>query len=154
MHPPVLLVPTTPADIALRLVSTVVELARALDAEVELLTVGPPLDAVDPHTGLAPTEAQRLEASNKLREATRTALARELATIQAAAHEVRVEVAHGSPTDAILHRANVLLPDFIVMGTSARTGLKRALLGSVAEGVLRRAPCPVVVVPPSAEGEG
>ena len=38
--------------------------------------------------------------------------------------------------------------DLIVMGTHGRTGLDRLLLGSVAEHVVRRAPCPVVTVPP------
>jgi nucleotide-binding universal stress UspA family protein len=36
--------------------------------------------------------------------------------------------------------------DLIVMGTHGRRGLRRALLGSVAEQVLRRAPCPVLTV--------
>ncbi len=36
--------------------------------------------------------------------------------------------------------------DLIVMGTHGRTGLKRVLLGSVAELVLRKAPCPVLTV--------
>jgi hypothetical protein len=34
----------------------------------------------------------------------------------------------------------------IVMGTHGLTGLKRVLMGSVAEGVAREAPCPVVIV--------
>ena len=36
--------------------------------------------------------------------------------------------------------------DLIVMGTHGRTGLKRLLLGSVAEAVVRHAPCPVLLV--------
>jgi nucleotide-binding universal stress UspA family protein len=47
--------------------------------------------------------------------------------------------------------------DLIVMGTHGRTGLKRALLGSVAEEVLRTAPCPVLTVNapvPMARGSG
>lgn len=36
--------------------------------------------------------------------------------------------------------------DLIVMGTHGRTGVKRALMGSVADRVLRSAPCPVLVV--------
>jgi nucleotide-binding universal stress UspA family protein len=40
--------------------------------------------------------------------------------------------------------------DLVVMGTHGRTGLGRALLGSVAEQVLREAPCPVMTVRPTA----
>jgi nucleotide-binding universal stress UspA family protein len=42
--------------------------------------------------------------------------------------------------------------DMIVMGTHGRTGLDRLLLGSVAERVVRRAPCPVLTVQPDHGG--
>jgi len=42
--------------------------------------------------------------------------------------------------------------DLIVMGTHGRTGLGRLLLGSVAESILRRAPCPVLTVGPKVCG--
>jgi nucleotide-binding universal stress UspA family protein len=42
--------------------------------------------------------------------------------------------------------------DLVVMGTRGRTGLSRALLGSVAERVVRHAPCPVMVVRSRAGG--
>jgi nucleotide-binding universal stress UspA family protein len=41
--------------------------------------------------------------------------------------------------------------DMIVMGTQGRTGLHRLLLGSVAERVIRQAPCPVLTVRPHPE---
>lgn len=44
-------------------------------------------------------------------------------------------------------------PDLIVMGTHGRTGVKRLLLGSVAEHLLRHANCPVVTVHSRAEKE-
>jgi nucleotide-binding universal stress UspA family protein len=43
--------------------------------------------------------------------------------------------------------------DLIVMGTHGRTGIKHALMGSVAEKVLRKATCPVLTVR-AAEGKG
>jgi len=48
--------------------------------------------------------------------------------------------------DAILKAAKAVRADLIVIGTHGRRGLSRALLGSVAEDVLRRAPCPVLTV--------
>jgi len=150
MRRPTLLVPTTPTDIAPKLVATVCELARGLGADIEVLTVVPALDAVDPHTTLTPSDDAVAKTLDQLTASTRAALAGPLAELEAAAHDVRVQVAHGGPVDAILARAHEIDPDYLVMGTAGRTGMRRALLGSVAEGVLRKAPCPVVVVPPGA----
>jgi len=53
----------------------------------------------------------------------------------------------GAPVDEILRLAAEIRPEFIVMGTHGRTGLGRVLMGSVAEGVVRGALVPVMVVP-------
>lgn len=50
----------------------------------------------------------------------------------------------GEPASAIVQLAEDEKVDFIVMGTHGRTGLLRLLMGSVAEAVVRRAPCPVI----------
>jgi len=68
---------------------------------------------------------------------------------------VRIEhrVAEGIASKEILRMAQTLKCDLIVMGTHGRTGLDRLLTGSVAEEVLRKASCPVLVVrmpPPQA----
>jgi nucleotide-binding universal stress UspA family protein len=57
-----------------------------------------------------------------------------------------VRVVGGDARDAILQAAGDLRADLIVIGTHGRRGLSRVLLGSVAEDVLRRAPCPVLAV--------
>ena len=49
----------------------------------------------------------------------------------------------GDPATEIVRVAADHSADVIVMGTHGRTGLSRLLLGSVAEAVLRKAPCPV-----------
>lgn len=54
--------------------------------------------------------------------------------------------------EEILLEAARTKADVIMMGTRGRSGLARALLGSVAEAVLRRAPVPVVVVPAAVLG--
>ena len=52
----------------------------------------------------------------------------------------------GDPATAIVEAAEETGADLVVMGTSGRTGLTRLLMGSVAEEVLRHAPCPVLTV--------
>jgi universal stress protein A len=51
----------------------------------------------------------------------------------------------GDPSTAIPQLAADEGVELIVMGTHGRTGLLRLLMGSVAEAVVRRAPCPVLV---------
>lgn len=58
----------------------------------------------------------------------------------------RRQVVIGRPTRAILAAAASLGADLVVVGTHGRTGLPHALLGSVAEQVIRAAPCPVLTV--------
>jgi nucleotide-binding universal stress UspA family protein len=59
-----------------------------------------------------------------------------------------VAVALGHPADAIVRVAQERGVDLIVMSTHGRTGLQHVLLGSVAEKVVRLAPCPVLTVKP------
>jgi len=49
----------------------------------------------------------------------------------------------GEPAPAIVHLAEEEKVDLIVMGTHGHTGLMRLLMGSVAEEIVRKAPCPV-----------
>lgn len=59
----------------------------------------------------------------------------------------------GSPAEEILQFAEQEGIDLIVMGSHGRTGLSRLLMGSIAEGVMRRASCPVLVVKQPATAE-
>ena len=52
----------------------------------------------------------------------------------------------GDPATAIAQLAQEEQVELIVMGTHGRTGLMRLLMGSVAEAVVRRAPCPVLTL--------
>ena len=63
-------------------------------------------------------------------------------TDRGVACEHRLEI--GDPVAEILRVAAEQNVDLIVMGTHGRSGLKRLVLGSVAEAIVRRAPCPVV----------
>lgn len=56
------------------------------------------------------------------------------------------KVLEGRPADLIVDHAQAVKADLIVMGSLGRTGLERLLVGSVAERVVRLAPCPVLIV--------
>jgi nucleotide-binding universal stress UspA family protein len=91
-------------------------------------------------------EAQRKWAEDTLAQRA-TALAAEGVTARGV---VRV----GAPWSEIVNLAREEHADMIVMGTQGRTGLDRLLLGSVAERVIRQAPCPVLTVRPTQERKG
>jgi nucleotide-binding universal stress UspA family protein len=57
----------------------------------------------------------------------------------------------GDPAGEIVRIATEEQVEMIVLGTHGRTGMVRFLMGSVAEAIVRRAPCPVLVYRESAE---
>jgi nucleotide-binding universal stress UspA family protein len=61
--------------------------------------------------------------------------------------ESRYFVESGDPVDAILRVAKEHAPDAIVLAASSRGRINRAFHGSTADKLIRRAPCPVVVLP-------
>jgi nucleotide-binding universal stress UspA family protein len=61
---------------------------------------------------------------------------------------VETATAVGEPAHEIVEYAARQAADLLVLGTHGRTGLTHALMGSVAERVVRKAPCPVLTVRP------
>jgi len=116
-------------------------LARDYNARLVLLHVLPPPMVI--YAG-GPVPAETWPNIEEARE--------KLHQLEGQAHQVRVEsqVMEGDPVDLILRAAEETHSDIIVMGTHGRTALARLLLGSVAELVLRRAPCPVLTAKPLA----
>jgi nucleotide-binding universal stress UspA family protein len=93
---------------------------------------------VDDHGAL--TEAQRRELEDRLRA---------LIPPEAAAVPVSLSIVDGGQADtAIVQEANRVGADAICLGSHGHSGLIRAVLGSVAESVVRRAQRPVLVVRP------
>jgi nucleotide-binding universal stress UspA family protein len=113
------------------------ELGRSLGADVALVHVNDPGYVGD--TGIPPKEliAQAEQDSRRLFAGFHELLA--LPT--SAQHFMRT----GAPAEAIVSTAKEWPADLIVIASHGRTGVRRALLGSVAEGVMRNAPCPVLV---------
>lgn len=81
-----------------------------------------------------------------LREGAQARLEKLAKTKHELAPIVKVNVVSGEPRDAILEASKRCEADLIVIGSHGRRGLSRLVLGSVAEAVVRRAECPVLVV--------
>jgi nucleotide-binding universal stress UspA family protein len=118
--------------------------ADKFDAELYLLHVVQDLALFVPE---AVTNAPPLiPPLDQLTAAVHEAMDRLIDSHQLRRFTVHSEVREGSPFYEITRFAKELDIDLIIMGTHGRTGLVHVLLGSVAEKVVRKAPCPVLTV--------
>ena len=83
-------------------------------------------------------------------EDVRAEMARLLPMDEADGITVTLVARAGQAASVIIDQAVESSSDLIVMGTHGRTGFSRLLMGSVAEKVVRQAPCPVLTIPPAA----
>ena len=65
--------------------------------------------------------------------------------VEEAGRPVEMVIVRGTPFREIIETAKTKQVDLIVMGTHGRTGMQHLFIGSVAERVVRLAPCPVLV---------
>lgn len=80
-------------------------------------------------------------------------LERRREALEGLALRARRKVVVGVPAEVIAAEAQAEQADLIVMGTHGRTGLSHVLVGSVAEAVIRKAPCPVLAVKVNRDGQ-
>ena len=121
-----------------------VSMAAWYEAAVTVLHVLP--DTVVPASELA-YMANPMLLDPALREAIQADLSSLVAPARRVGLHAEGELREGKPAAEIVRVAQQLHADLIVMGTHGRSGFQRWVLGSVAETVLRRAPCPVLTVP-------
>ena len=91
-----------------------------------------------------------LDLERSVREAANKQLAAWAERVRKAGVPVESSTSAEAPSEAIVHCAEKIGADLIVMGTRGLTGLKHVLLGSTAERVVRggAAICPMLIVPP------
>jgi nucleotide-binding universal stress UspA family protein len=127
--------------------ATAIRLALRLSAELHVVHVyEAPSAELPPHAlPLVTTYVEELrhDAAGKLGEVRARALA--------AGITAETEAEPGPCVEAISERAEEIRADLIVVGTEGRSGVRRFLLGSIAEGVARHAPCSVLAVRPGPE---
>lgn len=119
-------------------------LAQKFEARLTLLHVVAPILVPLPGDALVPPMRQADLAD--IADACRERLTRTAGDLAEKGIEVACQVTSGVPYLEILRMAEELHADMIVMGTHGRSGLVHLMIGSVAERVVRKAPCAVLTV--------
>jgi nucleotide-binding universal stress UspA family protein len=142
-----ILAPTDFSDDSKLALSYAVELAQKFSAEIVVVHVDQPLAPVmmselnpglDVSTMNRIAEEQRMLALRELDQTT--------ARLREQGSKARSLMRVGAPFLEIINSAVSENADLIVMGTHGRSGLAHVLMGSVAERVVRKAPCPVLTI--------
>ena len=136
------LVPTDFSAYADQALAYAIALAQKLQARLTLLHVFhlSPLGVGEMPPAVLTATLQEME-TNAHQQMQET-----LARVHQAGMQADSAIIEGLPFQTILDTAHARGVDLIVMGTHGRTGLTHVLMGSVAEKVVRLAPCPVLVV--------
>jgi nucleotide-binding universal stress UspA family protein len=144
-----ILVPVDFSEGAQPAIELAATMARKFGSSVELLHVWQPPPLIPLPIVVMPSspEAQPVN-MEELARTTAGAQMKEIVTRlrDQGIAEVQSRVGVGSPAHEIVELAALGHFDLIVMGTHGRTGLAHAVVGSVAEKVVRRAKCPVLTV--------
>jgi nucleotide-binding universal stress UspA family protein len=143
MSADVLLVPLDYTGCAWEVAAQAADLASRLGARVVLqyavqLPTGVAAETAATPAGIPSLEALQRDAHDQLSALAQVFLEKRV--------DVRYRVDVGPPVEAILEAAREEAATMVVMGTHGRRGVIRFFLGSVAEQVIRRAPCPVLTV--------
>lgn len=140
--PRTILVATDFSEYADQALAYAVDLAAQLDGTIHLVhAVSVPMIGV-PELGVAYSSMIMESATSEAQNALDARVARYRDRVSLA--PARIEI--GDPREVIDRVAAEIDAQLIVMGTHGRRGLRRMLLGSVAETVVRSAPCPVLTV--------
>jgi len=137
------LVPTDFSDDALKAVHAARDLLRHFDDARLILLHAFNLPVEYTAYGPIPTSVNYLEDAGIEAEQQLTRIAEEL---QSEGTRVETVAREGYPPEVICDEAKSQGADLVVMGTHGRSGLAHLLLGSTAERVVQKAPCPVMTV--------
>ena len=127
------------------------DIANAFGAKLRLLHVVEPEPSYTAY-GFTPDEFPALHAYQE--EAKRRAEAKlqeVLATVKPGLVDAECQIAEGSPLHSLLDYVKEIKADFVVLGSHGHGAIASLLLGSVAEGMVRKATVPTLIVPAGPE---
>lgn len=139
----VIIVTTDLSDYSLRALPYAIGLAERFDAELRVVSVNEPALQVADVAWISPMVATTDdERAIEIKRALDTLITDKVP------QGVRAEamVLFGNPVDAIVEYARDTNADLIVSCTHGRSGLSHVLMGSTAEALVRRSPCPVLTL--------
>jgi len=139
-----ILVPIDGSPASIAALSRAISLAEDVGASVDVLHVDAP-DQFEVGSGTSTATGAREQAARNMEESIQAARSR-------LGDRLSRRTASGDPVRQILDVAADENADLIAIGTHGRIGRLHALVGSVAEAVVRSAPCPVMTVR-QADGE-
>jgi nucleotide-binding universal stress UspA family protein len=144
-----ILVPVDFSEGAQAALAQAATMARTFHASIDLLHVWQPPPLIPFPVVVVPSGADSTPVN--MEELARTTAGAQMKELAARLRDQGVAEVHslvgiGSPAHEIVELAELGHFDLIVMGTHGRTGVAHAVLGSVAEKVVRRAKCPVLTV--------
>ena len=126
-----------------RALEVAIEMARAFGAELTLLHAWE--IPIYPYMDFSVNS----DLVSSMEERAKERLEQTLEQVRAQHPKVKAELKTGQPWAAILDAIEEMKPDLVVMGTHGRRGVNHALLGSVAEKVVRQSAVPVLTVHPT-----
>jgi nucleotide-binding universal stress UspA family protein len=145
-QPRTILVGTDFSDISDEALRAAALYARTFHAKVLVTHIFDPTPNVPPVVWSRPDLLER-SIRIEIEDAIRETLTGKTAELLQGVPEVELSVVqHPSPGRALVEIAEDEDVDLVILGSHGRSGLSRAFLGSVAERVVRHAPCPVLVV--------
>lgn len=143
-----ILCPIDFSEISLAALRLARSIRNLVDARLILVYVVEPIVAPSDFT-FGPMTSGDVE--DRLVERSRQSLAEIVSGLDVPSDKLGSRVEHGRASQEIVRVASEEKADLIVMGTHGYTGMAHVLLGSTAERVLRKAPCPVLTVRAQAE---
>ena len=135
-----ILVPLDGSDHSSRALEVAIQLAKQLKCKLVLLTVYSMVAASgsSPELSLMAIEASRDRSKEILKSAEEK--------VKSEMIEVETELTAGTAVEAIVEKSKEGKFDMIVMGARGLGTMRKLLIGSVSEGVIKSAPCPVLIV--------
>lgn len=128
-----------------------IRLAKSFGAGLQLFHVIEPEPSYTAY-GFTPDEFPAMNAfQEEAKRRAATKLSELLATVQADVPNATSQMAEGSPLHALLDHVKQGGADFVVVGSHGHGVIASLLLGSVAEGMVRKATVPTLVVPAAPE---